>query len=126
MVRLTAEDKEEIRKLHFEGKVSYRTLGKMFGIATQTAFRVCNKDAYEKQLEKNRQYKREDSYQKDKEARRHFRISFSKKNNPEIIEWLEKKDNLQKYVQGLIEEDMARAKEKEKDLPDTEKSEDLE
>lgn len=126
MVKLTPKDKEQIRLLHFEDKVSYRNLARKYGVSTQTIYRTCNQKVYDKALEQNRQYKQKDKYQKEKAARRFFRLSFSRKNNPDIIEWLEKQDSIQSYIQGLIEDDMAKVKEIEETSFNAKEAENLE
>ena len=47
----------------------------------------------------------------EKENLRQIRLKINRKTEPELLEWIEKQDNIQGYIKRLILEDM----EKEKD-----------
>ena len=47
----------------------------------------------------------------EKDNLRQIRLKINRKTEPELLEWIEKKDNIQGYIKRLIQEDM----EKEKD-----------
>ena len=53
--------------------------------------------------------------QYEKENLRQIRLKINRKTEPELLEWIEKKPNIQGYIKILILEDMEREKEKEKD-----------
>lgn len=47
----------------------------------------------------------------EKENLRQIRLKINRKTEPDLLEWIEKQDNIQGYIKRLILEDM----EKEKD-----------
>ena len=47
----------------------------------------------------------------EKENLRQIRLKINRKTEPELLEWIEKQDNIQGYIKRLLLEDM----EKEKD-----------
>ena len=51
----------------------------------------------------------------EKENLRQIRLKINRKTEPELLEWIEKQDNIQGYIKRLIQKDMDREKEKEKD-----------
>lgn len=52
----------------------------------------------------------------EKENIRQIRLKINRKTEPELIEWIEKQENIQGYIKRLIREDMK--KEKVYPLPD--------
>lgn len=42
----------------------------------------------------------------EKENLRQIRLKINRKTEPELLEWIEKKDNIQGYIKNLIREDM--------------------
>lgn len=52
-------------------------------------------------------------YEKDK--LRQIRLKINRKTEPELLEWIEKHDNIQGYIKRLILEDMKHMKEFEKE-----------
>ena len=48
----------------------------------------------------------------EKENLRQIRLKINRKTEPELLEWIEKQDNIQGYIKQLIREDMERAKKK--------------
>ena len=49
----------------------------------------------------------------EKENLRQIRLKINRKTEPELLEWIEKQDNIQGYIKRLILEDMDREKEKD-------------
>ncbi len=62
--------------------------------------------AYQKKLEYNNAYNRENY--------RSFSIRYGKENEKKIISWLEKQDSVKGYITGLIEADMEKSKAEKK------------
>ena len=52
--------------------------------------------------------------QYEKENLRQIRLKINRKTEPELLEWIEKQDNIQGYIKRLILEDMEREKEKDR------------
>ena len=52
--------------------------------------------------------------QYEKENIRQFRLKINRKTEPELLEWIEKQENIQGYIKRLILEDMEREKEKDR------------
>lgn len=52
--------------------------------------------------------------QYEKENLRQIRLKINRKTEPELLEWIEKQDNIQGYIKQLIREDMEREKEKDR------------
>ena len=50
----------------------------------------------------------------EKENLRQIRLKINRKTEPELLEWIEKQDNIQGYIKNLILEDMDREKEKDR------------
>lgn len=50
--------------------------------------------------------------QYEKENLRQIRLKINRKTEPELLEWIEKQENIQGYIKSLILEDMEREKEK--------------
>ena len=50
----------------------------------------------------------------EKENLRQIRLKINRKTEPELLEWIEKQDNIQGYIKKLILEDMDREKEKDR------------
>lgn len=50
--------------------------------------------------------------QYEKENLRQIRLKINRKTEPELLEWIEKQENIQGYIKRLILEDMEREKEK--------------
>ena len=42
----------------------------------------------------------------EKENLRQIRLKINRKTEPELLEWIEKKDNIQGYIKRLIQQDM--------------------
>jgi len=53
--------------------------------------------------------------QYEKENIRQIRLKINRKTEPELLEWIEKRDNIQGYIKRLILEDMKHMKEFEKE-----------
>ena len=49
----------------------------------------------------------------EKENLRQIRLKINRKTEPELLEWIEKQDNIQGYIKRLIMEDMEKGKENE-------------
>ena len=49
----------------------------------------------------------------EKENLRQIRLKINRKTEPELLEWIEKQENIQGYIKRLIMEDMAMAEEQE-------------
>ena len=49
----------------------------------------------------------------EKENLRQIRLKINRKTEPELLEWIEKQDNIQGYIKRLILDDMERAEEQE-------------
>ena len=52
--------------------------------------------------------------QYEKENLRQIRLKINRKTEPELLEWIEKQENIQGYIKQLIREDMDREKEKDR------------
>ena len=50
----------------------------------------------------------------EKENLRQIRLKINRKTELELLEWIEKQDNIQGYIKRLILEDMERKKEKDR------------
>ena len=50
----------------------------------------------------------------EKDNLRQIRLKINRKTEPELLEWIEKQDNIQGYIKRLILEDMDREKEKDR------------
>ena len=50
----------------------------------------------------------------EKENIRQIRLKINRKTEPELLEWIEKQENIQGYIKRLILEDMEREKEKDR------------
>ena len=50
----------------------------------------------------------------EKENLRQIRLKINRKTEPELLEWIEKQDNIQGYIKRLILEDMEKEKEKDR------------
>ena len=50
----------------------------------------------------------------EEENLRQIRLKINRKTEPELLEWIEKQDNVQGYIKRLIMEDMEREKEKDR------------
>ena len=46
----------------------------------------------------------------EKENLRQIRLKINRKTEPDLIEWIEKQENIQGYIQRLIMDDMAKEK----------------
>ena len=52
--------------------------------------------------------------QYEKENLRQIRLKINRKTEPELLEWIEKQENIQGYIKRVILEDMEREKEKDR------------
>lgn len=50
----------------------------------------------------------------EKDNLRQIRLKINRKTEPELLEWIEKQENIQGYIKKLILEDMDREKEKDR------------
>ena len=50
--------------------------------------------------------------QYEKENLRQIRLKINRKTEPELLEWIEKQDNIQGYIKELIRKDMEQAEDK--------------
>ena len=50
----------------------------------------------------------------EKENLRQIRLKINRKTEPELLEWIEKQDNIQGYIKRLITEDMEEYKKRSK------------
>lgn len=48
----------------------------------------------------------------EKENLRQIRLKINRKTEPELLEWIEKQDNIQGYIKRLITEDMEKGKDR--------------
>ena len=51
----------------------------------------------------------------EKENLRQIRLKINRKTEPEMLEWIEKQENIQGYIKQLILEDMEKKKTEEKE-----------
>lgn len=106
--RFTEEEKAEIRTAH-EAGVPYNALAEMHGVSSATIMRVCRPDIYEKQKAANRKYQA-GNVKKINEARkmtyRNYRLSFHSVNDAEVIDHLDKQENVTDYVRQLVTSDI--------------------
>lgn len=54
--------------------------------------------------------------QYEKENIRQIRLKINRKTEPELIEWIEKQENIQGYIKRLIREDMERTTKEERKM----------
>ena len=59
----------------------------------------------------------------EKENLRQIRLKINRKTEPELLEWIEKHENIQGYIKRVILEDMKRMKEFEKECYEAAKEE---
>ena len=59
----------------------------------------------------------------EKENIRQIRFKINRKTEPELLEWIEKKENIQGYIKRLILEDMKHMKEFERECYEAAKEE---
>lgn len=64
--KLTEDQKEYMRWLREEEKLSYNQLATMFGVSKRLAIYVCNPDIQKKQRERFKQYRKEGRYKPSK------------------------------------------------------------
>ena len=53
------------------------------------------------------------NYRYDKKDRLIVSVPFNRKTEPELLEWIERKENRSRYIKDLIEADIERQKEEE-------------
>lgn len=106
--KLTEEQKIEIRKLHDAG-MPYPALAAKYNVAPATIMRACRQDLYERQKASNRKHQAE-NYEKIyaglKKTYKNYRLSFHTVNDANVIEQLDKQDNVQDYVRQLVTNDI--------------------
>ena len=106
--RLTEAEKKEIRKLSESGHTQ-PGLAVRFGVSTRTIYRILHPEYYEKELARSMEYQRENTEKiraNRATTRRDYKLSFGHKQDAEIIEHLDKQDNVNSYIRDLIVEDM--------------------
>lgn len=106
--KLTDQDKIAIRNLFEEGNKP-ASIAARFGVSRQTIHRVLNPDYYERNLSQAREYHRENSEQIQKRRanrRRDYKLSFSYKSDADVIDHLDKQENVNEYIRGLVVEDI--------------------
>lgn len=106
--RLTEENKKEIRELSKLGHTQPGLAAK-FGVSTRTIYRVLHPEYYEKELVRSMEYQRENTKKiraNRATARRDYRLSFGYKQDAEVIDHLDKQENVNSYIRDLIIDDM--------------------
>ena len=112
--KLTQEQKDEILKLRNKDNMSYGALAKRFGVSSMTIMRICNPEYYERQKLANREYQKQNSEyinERRRENSRNWLLSFHVKNDREVIDFLDKQNNVQDYVRQKVFADIQHEKE---------------
>lgn len=106
--KLTEENKNEIRKLINEG-YSKSALAAKYGVSRQTIHRIVSPEYYARNLAQAKQYQKENGkkiQQQRARTRRNYLISFHNENDADIIDHLDKQENVNMYIRDLIVEDI--------------------
>ena len=115
--KFTEEQKETIRKLHFEADVPYRDLALQYEVSFNTILRICEPETYKKHLAASKEYQKVNikaiAAQRANSLRK-FSLALSKQNDSDIIEYLEGKDNVSQYLRDLVYNDMVDSKKTDK------------
>ena len=112
--RLSEENKKEIRELFKQG-YTQPGLAAIYEVSERTIYRVLNPEAYKKDLAFSMKYQRENSEKVRANravARRDYKLSFSYKHDNDVIEHLDKQDNINSYIRDLITDDMKKPEQK--------------
>lgn len=103
--KLTPEQKAEIIRLREEHKTPYNALAVQFGVSSQTIIRICRPEFYDRQKKANREYQGQNTEainERRKERYRNYRLAFHTDNDGQVIEFLDKQDNIQDYVRQKV------------------------
>ena len=103
--RLSEADKILIKKLRNEERIPYAAIAANFGVSSATINRICNPDLAARQAEANRQYRARNKakdLENQRKKYRNYRIRFHRDNDKEVIEHLDKQENVLDYVRQLI------------------------
>ena len=106
--KLTEEQKAAIKDAHDAG-VPYTALAVQYRVSNATIMRACRPDYYEKQKAANRKYQAKNVKRINdarKELYRNYRLALHVENDAEVIEQLDKKENVTGYIRQLVLRDM--------------------
>ena len=108
--KLTDAERGEIRELRDLG-LSNSNLAKHYGVSVSTIVRICRPESYKKNLESNKEYRKEKGqqiYRTRKANSKTYKLEFHKINDADVIAQLEKqgKGNMQDYIRSLIYQDI--------------------
>lgn len=107
--KLSAQEKEEIRRLYKTGKHSYEKLAAMFNVNKWTIIRAVKDPEGKKTKEINTRARKNNLEKYNKTAmenNRTFRFSINRNVDPVMIAFLDAKENLRQYLLNLIKTDM--------------------
>ena len=110
--KLTDIERGQIRDLRAKG-LSNSILAKQYGVSVSTIVRICRPELYKKNLESNKEYRKENGqqiYRTRKANSKTYKLEFHKINDAEVIAQLEKqgKGNMHDYIRSLIYQDIQR------------------
>lgn len=106
--KLTDADREEIIRLNKAG-LSYDALAIRFDVHYNTINRICNPEKYQLQKERNVESNRKNRgsvLKSRKENQRFFSLGLTKETDGDMIDHLEKKENVNAYLKSVIRSDM--------------------
>lgn len=107
--KLTQDQKEEIKKLREELRMPYNGLAAHFGVSSSTIMRICRPDYAEQQKKSNREYQARNLSritERRKERYRIIQLKFHLEHDKDVVEFLNKQDNVQDYIRKKILEDI--------------------
>lgn len=111
--KLTQEQKEEIKKLREELGMPYSGLAAHYGVSSSTIMRICRPDYAEQQRKSNREYQTRNVSRITKRRKERYRIiqlKFHVTHDKDVVDFLNKQDNVQDYVRQKILEDIKQKK----------------
>lgn len=117
--RFSEEDKENIRRLREEEKLSYTAIGEIYNVAPITINRICNAAVAARQAAETKR-NRHKYYQRYNEEQRQAYVPISfylhRDYDADIIEQIKKQDSQVDYLRKLVLDDMARENRRKKRL----------
>ena len=110
--KLTDEQRQEIIKQRKAG-ASYAALAYQYGVHWQTISRICNPSKYEKQKKINIKSNKKNSktiINTRAQNQKYYTLVLTKSLDKEIIDHLDKVENVNSYLVTLIRKDMRSSK----------------
>ena len=115
--RFTEKERDDIRRLHEESKLSYAAIAKKFNVAPITINRICNEEVAARQAEAARLNRAKYYHRYNEELRPNYvSISFDlhQEHDASIIEQIKKQDSQIEYLRKLVLADIRRENESHK------------